>query len=98
MNQKMMEQYAEFIVQVGVNVQKNQTLIINCPLDAAYFARACMKAALQVGARDVVIRYTDEKAERIRLELAEESVLCDVKPYVLRLLCAEHLCQRPGGL
>ena len=84
MNQKMMEQYAEFIVQVGVNVQKNQTLIINCPLDAAYFARACMKAALQVGARDVVIRYTDEKAERIRLELAEESVLCDVKPYVLR--------------
>ncbi len=84
MNKELLKKYAEFTVQVGVNVQKGQTLIIRCPIEGAEFGRACMEAALKAGARDVVMRYEDEKAARIRMELGEEEALCDVKPYELR--------------
>ena len=84
MNQELLKKYAEFTVQVGVNVQPGQTLIIRCPVEGAYFARDCMEAALKAGARDVIIRYEDEKAARIRMELASEEALCDIKPYQLR--------------
>ncbi len=84
MNQELLKKYAEFTVQVGINVQKGQTLIIRCPIDGAYFGRACMEAALKAGARDVVMRYEDEKAARIRLEYGSEEALCDIKPYELR--------------
>ena len=84
MNQELLKKYAEFTVQVGVNVQKGQTLIIRCPVEGAYFGRACMEAAYKAGARDVVIRWEDEKAARIRMELGEEEALSETKPYELR--------------
>ena len=84
MNQELLSKYAAFTVQVGVNVQKGQTLIIRCPVEGAYFGRACMEAAYKAGARDVVIRWEDEKAARIRMELGEEEALSETKPYELR--------------
>ena len=84
MNQELLNKYAAFTVQVGVNVQKGQTLIIRCPVEGAYFGRACMEAAYKAGARDVVIRWEDEKAARIRMELGEEEALSETKPHVLR--------------
>ena len=84
MNQELLKKYAEFTVQVGVNVQKGQTLIIRCPVEGAYFGRACMEAAYKAGAREVVIRWEDEKAARIRMELGEEEALSETKPYELR--------------
>ncbi len=84
MKQELLKKYAEFTVQVGVNVQKGQTLIIRCPVEGAYFGRACMEAAYKAGARDVVIRWEDEKAARIRMELGEEEALSETKPYELR--------------
>ncbi len=84
MNQELLNKFAAFTVQVGVNVQKGQTLIIRCPVEGAYFGRACMEAAYKAGARDVVIRWEDEKAARIRMELGEEEALSETKPYELR--------------
>ena len=84
MNQELLNKYAAFTVQVSVNVQKGQTLIIRCPVEGAYFGRACMEAAYKAGARDVVIRWEDEKAARIRMELGEEEALSETKPYELR--------------
>lgn len=84
MNQELLNKYAAFTVQVGVNVQKGQTLIIRCPVEGAYFGRACMEAAYKAGARDVAIRWEDEKAARIRMELGEEEALSETKPYELR--------------
>lgn len=41
----LLEKYADFVVRVGVNVQPGQTLIINCPLEAAPLARLCVRSA-----------------------------------------------------
>ncbi len=83
MEQKLLELYAAFAVKSGVNVQKNQTLIINCPLDAAFFGRLCAGEAYKAGARDVVVHYRDERLNRIRLDKAGLEALEDVKPWRL---------------
>ena len=84
MDKAFLEKYAAFAVQIGVGVQKGQTLIINCPVDAAFFGRICAEEAYKAGAKDVVIHYNDEKLSRTRLENADVETLGDVKPWVLR--------------
>lgn len=84
MNQQLFEKYAEFAVRVGAGVLPGQTLMITTPIEAAEFARCCAKAAFAAGARDVSVRYSDEKLARIRYEQASEEALCDAKPWVER--------------
>lgn len=84
MDQRLFEKYAEFAVRVGAGVLPGQTLMITTPVEAAEFARCCAKAAFAAGARDVSVRYSDEKLARIRYERASEEALCDAKPWVER--------------
>ena len=84
MDEKLFKQYAEFAVRVGVGVLPGQTLMITTPVEAAEFARCCAQAAFEAGARDVQVRYEDEKLARIRYQNAAEEALCDVKPWVER--------------
>ena len=80
MDQQLLQKYADFIVKVGVNVQPGQAFLIRCSVDMAFFAHCCAKAGYAAGARDVVVRYEDEKLARIRMELGEESALSNVLP------------------
>lgn len=84
MNQTNLENYADFIVRVGVNVQPGQTLIVNAPLEAAPLARLCVRSAFAAGARDVRVDWSDDQVSRLRMELGSEEALCDVKPYLER--------------
>ena len=54
MEEKLFE-YAKLVVEVGLNVQKDQTVIISSPVECAYFARLCADAAYNCGCREVVI-------------------------------------------
>ena len=42
-------EYAQLLVEVGVNIQPGQNLVINSPVDCAWFARLCAKAAYAAG-------------------------------------------------
>ena len=66
MNETLLRQYAEFAVRVGVNPQPGQTLIISAPVEGAAFARMCAEAAYDAGAREVVMKYSDERFSRLR--------------------------------
>ena len=57
--QKKFEEYAKLLVEVGVNIQKGQNLVISCPVDCAWFARLCTKAAYAAGCREVIISWRD---------------------------------------
>ncbi len=83
MDKQLLELYARFAVKCGSNVQKGQTLIIDSPIETAFFAQMCAAEAFAVGAKDVVVHYADEKLARIRMQLADEAVLEDVKPWAL---------------
>ena len=43
--------------------------------------RLCAKTAYEAGAREVVVHYSDEQISRIKMEMTDLSVLCDVKPW-----------------
>ncbi|WP_350343364.1 aminopeptidase [Proteinivorax tanatarense] len=71
---KNIEKYAELLVRVGTNIQENQILVINSPIECADFARTISVKAYEAGARDVFIRWSDEKSTKIRYEMANDEV------------------------
>ncbi len=85
MNEKMLWQYARLVVEVGINLQKGQTLVISSPVDCAPFARACTRAAYDAGAKEVILRWNDDFCSRERWLRGDERLFDAVHPWdVLR--------------
>jgi len=70
--EELQERYAELAVRVGVNVQKQQTLVITGPIQSAPFVRQVVRKAYEAGAKLVYIDWTDDELTRIKYELAPE--------------------------
>jgi len=66
MIQKNMEKYAELLVKNGVNIQKNQTLMVNAPIEAADFVRMVAEKAYLNGAKHVHVDYRDDKLSLVK--------------------------------
>jgi len=77
MNTQLLEKYARLIVKTGINLEKNQTLVINSPIESAPFSRALAEIAYKEGARDVVIVWRDELFTKIRYTHAPEEVFSE---------------------
>ena len=70
-----LEEYARLLIEVGLNVQKGQYVIINSPVECAPFARLCVKAAYEVGARRVIMNWRDDfVARQFWLNAADDAV------------------------
>lgn len=95
MNETLLRRYAEFAVRVGVNPQPGQTMIIAAPVEGAAFARMCAEAAYDAGAREVVMKYSDERFARLRLERTDIATLEDVPPHLVRSYL--DYAEREGG-
>ena len=48
-----LKEYAQLLINVGLNVQKDQYVVISSQVDCAYFARMCIAAAYEAGAKQV---------------------------------------------
>jgi aminopeptidase len=79
MNQfeRNLEKYAALAVQVGVNVQKGQTLVVNAPLTAADLVRKIAQIAYEVGAKHVHVEWSDEQMTYIRYKHAPEEAFTE---------------------
>ncbi|WP_078427050.1 aminopeptidase [Alkalihalobacterium alkalinitrilicum] len=64
--QSKLEKYAELAVKVGVNIQENQTLVVNAPLVAVDFVRLVAKKAYDLGAKNVHVEWNDEELALIK--------------------------------
>ncbi len=69
-----MESYARLLVRVGINLQKDQTLVIASPIDCAEFARVAQVEAYRAGAREVIMRWTDEKSVKTTYDMAPDAI------------------------
>ncbi len=65
---KKLQKYAELIVKKGVNIQKNQILVIEASIEACKLVRKVTDVAYQVGAKEVVVRYLDQHVTRAKFE------------------------------
>jgi len=77
MENKLLEKYALLLVKTGINIQKNQILVINSPIECAPFTRIVSRIAYEEGARDVVINWRDELSSKIRYMNAPEEVFLE---------------------
>jgi len=75
--QANLEKYAELAVKVGVNVQPNQTLVINTSLDSAEFVRLVVRKAYEVGAHNVIVNWADDMVTRAKYELAPDAAFTE---------------------
>jgi aminopeptidase len=70
--QQQLEKYAALTVEVGVNIQKGQTLVITAPVSAADFVRKVSKNAYKLGAKHVTVDWLDDELTRMKFEMAPE--------------------------
>jgi len=72
-----LEKYADLAVRVGVNIQKGQTLVVNSPISAAFFARKVAQKAYEAGAKNVHIEWSDEEITRIKYDMAPDEAFLE---------------------
>ena len=106
MNEKLLKKYAKLAVEVGVNVQKDQTLVINAPVEAAEFVRYVVDAAYQAQAGYVYVRWNDDKTSKLsyqhanldRLKKVDEWVVNQYQSFVDENACALSIYAPSPGL
>ncbi|WP_135548541.1 aminopeptidase [Paenibacillus cymbidii] len=75
--QKQMNHYAELAVRLGVNIQQNQTLVIDAPVCSAYFVRVLAEKAYDAGAQTVHVEWSDGEVQRSKLMRSSLESLAD---------------------
>lgn len=71
---KRQKRYARLLVEVGINPNKGQKLMINCPVECAEFGRMCAEAAYNAGCGEVVMNWNDDYCTRLKYINAESAV------------------------
>lgn len=75
--QEKLKQYAELTVRVGLNVQKNQLVMINTTIDTVEFTRLVVAEAYEAGAKRVHVNYTDPVQTRTHFEMAPDEAFTE---------------------
>ena len=75
MNQDTLRKYAHTLLQYGVNLQQDQTLVISVDVENKDFAVIVTEEAYELGAKEVVLNWRYSPIARQRLLHAKESVL-----------------------
>ena len=84
MEQELLKKYARLVVKVGVNLQDDQILVINSPLECAEFARLIAAEAFAAGAHDVVVSWGDEELARIRYAGGRKEIFTEFPEWRVR--------------
>jgi aminopeptidase len=85
-DEELLDRYANLIVGFGANVQPDQVVAVEAPLEAAPLVHRLVHGAYERGARYVDVVYFDANVKRIRIESAPESSLEWVPPWLGRRL------------
>lgn len=86
MERVKLEKYADLLVRTGINIQKNQLLVVTSPIECAEFARIVTEKAYDAGAKEVIVRWLDELSSRIRYNRASEEVFEEVPEWLVPYL------------
>lgn len=81
----MIEKYAELIVRQGVNLKTQQELVITASIECFELVRAITKQAYKVGAKDVIVHYTDDYVTRLRYENCDVEHFTSIPKYLSEL-------------
>merc|ERR1711879_595198 len=72
-NEQQLKKYAKLVVKTGVNLKKDQLLVIKAPIESAPFVRQVMEAAFEQGASDVEVFWSDEQSTKVKYMKAPDA-------------------------
>ncbi len=84
--EKQLEQYAELIVRVGLNLRAGQKLSVRAPVEGAPLARLVAASAYRAGARLVDVLYSDEQVTLARHQYAPRDSFAEFPVYRAKAL------------
>ena len=76
-----LEKYARLIVETGVSVKKDHTVVLQINVDQAPLARLITKEAYQSGAAEVIVQWTDDVIQKEFLSHAANDRLEQIPQY-----------------
>lgn len=77
-----LKKYADLAVKKGVNIQKDQELVINAPIECAEFVRMVAESAYKNGAKEVIVHWADEKLSKIKYTYSPLEVFQTVPDWI----------------
>ncbi len=80
--ENLLKKYAKLAIYQGVNVQKNQTLVISSPIECAEFTRMLVEEAYIKGAKEVVVQWNDELTGKLKYKYSPIEVFETVPEWV----------------
>ncbi len=80
---KALNDYANLIIKIGVNLQKGQGLEISCPTQKRDFAIALTKAGYSAGASLVKVRWQDQEVDKLSYLNADTKDLLEVPKWLV---------------
>ena len=83
MKREKLKKYADLAVKIGVNLQKQQILLINSPVECAEFTRLLVESAYETGASYVMVRWNDDLINKTYYTYATEEVIAEIPNYVV---------------
>ena len=86
----MYQKLAKLAVVRGVNVQPNQPLVITASVRDYEFVRMVAKEAYAVGAREVIINWTDTELAKLNYTYQSEETLADIPDWKYDCVKREH--------
>ncbi|WP_414052254.1 aminopeptidase [Macrococcus animalis] len=79
--EEQLKKYAELLVKVGMNVQKNQRVYIRATVDAKDFVHMIVEEAYKAGSSDVKINYADDRLAQLNFKYRDQSAFESVPQY-----------------
>lgn len=79
----LLEKYAKLAVQVGVNVQKDQLVVVRATPESKELTRLIVKEAYLAGAKKVITQWSDEYLSRYAFDYQTIETLEEVPSYVI---------------
>ena len=86
MNNELLKKYASLIINIGVNVQTNQDIYINCPVEAVEFGHLLAEEAYIKGARSVTVKWVDPYLSKLSYMYSSDEALEYVPDYHIEYL------------
>ena len=93
-SKEQLTKYAKMLLAIGVNLQKDQDLLIASSIDCAPLVRVMTKEAYEMGARTVRVNWSDSETDKQKFIYASDEVLSDVPDWFAE---AANSHARKGG-
>ncbi|MEG2116967.1 MAG: aminopeptidase, partial [Clostridia bacterium] len=86
MTKESVIKFSKTVLEIGVNLQKDQILVIACPIATKDVAYEMAKCAYELGAKRVIINWRDKTLTKIRYQFESIDSLTEIMDYEMAML------------